>query len=209
MSKNLTTKQLTQIIRFLSTVEATKSTLRHNWTRTGRQESVAEHSWRVTLLAIVVYQMVQPKINFVKMLKMLVIHDIPEIIEGDIPGFLPANKTKYSKELQHAKHIFKILPSPLKEEFINLFKEFEEGETPEARWAQVMDKIESQLQHLDSGYRYWSKEEVGKHMLTYPDKVLKKLGNQTMNQLWSLIKADLKKETLKWQRANKSIKRKR
>ncbi len=184
-----------KIINFLEAIEPLKSTLRHNWTKSGRQESSAEHTWRASIFLMVAQNLLKFDINFEKTLKMLLIHDIPELIDGDIPGFIKEKNLKQyqNNETKNAKKIFDKLPKALGKEYLELFIEFEKGETPEAKVAVALDKIESQLQHLESGHKYWSKEEAGEHMLNYPNEALKKLNNKKMNKIWDIIKNGIEK----------------
>lgn len=182
-----------KIIDFLSEIEKVKSTLRHNWTRTGRQESSAEHSWRSAIFLSLIQDVYKFDIDTAKALKMMLIHDIPELIDGDIPGFQQAGTNKKEKEQLNAQKIFGMLPPPLNKEYLELFEEFEAGESPEAKLLHALEKIETQLQHLDSGPQYWCEEESGDHMLNYPQKVLDRLNDERINNIWESIKAEIKK----------------
>lgn len=183
-----------EIIQFLTEAEKLKSTLRHNWTTTGRQESVAEHSWRLALFLIILQDLHKYKIDVLKTLKMSLVHDLPEIIDGDIPGF-EKKKSDTEKEIKNAEKIFNILPAPLNKEYYGLVQEYEKGKSGEAKLVKALDKIEAQLQHLESGPDYWTVEEKGEHMLTYPNKCLEALGEESVNKIWELIKKELKKLT--------------
>jgi len=184
-----------QVVKFLSTVEKLKTTLRHNWTTTGRQESVAEHTWRVALFFIIVQDLYKYDVDVVKVLKMIIVHDIPELVAGDIPAFESKRKKKKMNEILSAKKVFRQLPSPLNKEYFDLFKEFEEGVSPEAKLAEALEKIESQLQHLDSGPTYWSDKEKGAHMLNYPNKALKRLDDKRIQKIWDIVKEKIDKLT--------------
>ncbi len=185
-----------KIIDFLNLAENLKSTLRHNWTKTGRQESVAEHTWRLSLFFIIAKDLFKFDVDFERAIKMIIIHDIAEALDVDVPGFIKekmGNNNYQRIEIKNAKKIFNKLPEPFNKEYINLFLEYEAKETNEARLVQVLDKVETQLQHLNSGPNYWSKEEIGEHMLNYPEKHLKKLNNKNMDKIWEIIKREIKK----------------
>ncbi|MBP6994130.1 HD domain-containing protein [Candidatus Woesebacteria bacterium] len=189
-----------QIVQFLQEVEKLKSTLRHNWTKTGRQESVAEHTWRIAMLFLMVYEAYGLKVDPLKCLKMILIHDIPEMYHGDIPAWMKdVNEEKHSKhkmrEAKASQKMFKTLPKRLQKHFDNINSEYENYESDEAKLAHALDKIESQLQHLDSGPKYWSEEEKGHHMLHYPDVALKKLNNPNIQKIWDVIYRDVEKIT--------------
>lgn len=186
------------IIDFLNCVEQLKSTLRHNWTKAGRQESSAEHTWRIAIFFLLVQDFYGLDVDYIKTIKMILIHDIPEIVDGDIPAFIrdvPGGKFYKTIENENAKTVFSALPEPFSTEYSDLYFEFEKGDTKEAKLAQALDKIESQLQHLNSGSSYWTKEEIGDHMLNYPNKALSKLKDTRIQKIWDLIKNDLEKLT--------------
>lgn len=136
-------------------------------------------------------------------MKMIVIHDIPEIIDGDIPAFIKEldEKKNYENEDHYAQEIFGKL-WPLWDEYLQLYREFEQWTSLEWRLAKCLDQIESQLQHLDSGIEYRSSEEVWEHMLTYPDKALAALWNSSVDQIWQLIKSELETLTQEWYQQN-------
>lgn len=184
-----------KIVEFLQTIEPLKSTLRHNWSKSGRRESSAEHIWRTAVFFIVANDLIKFKVSPLKVLKMLLIHDIPELVDDDIPAFMrEKNEKKHvRREKINAAKIFARLPKPLDKEYTQLFSEFEAGKTPEAKVAKTIDRIESQLQHTDSGPQYWSKEEIGSHMLNFPNQALKNLNNKQMNKIWEIIKEEIKK----------------
>lgn len=179
-----------QIVEFISAIEPLKDTLRHNWTTNGRQESSAEHTWRIAMLFIVLNDLINFKIDQIKTLKMILLHDIPELIDGDVPGF-DKQQSDVDNEVENARTIFNKLPEPLATEYFNLFVEFEENNTPESKVAKALDRIESQLQHLDSGPEYWNEQERGQVMVSYPDPQVSKLNHPDVTAVWDYIKSEI------------------
>jgi putative hydrolase of HD superfamily len=189
-----------QLISFLTTAEKLKSTMRHNWTTIGRQEDSSQHSWRAALFFIIAHELFKFEVDPYKTLAMLVIHDLPELTHGDIAGFIkdtdPSRHAEHkAREAQAAHELFSTLPQPADSYFTELFEEFEKKETMEAKVAQALEKIESQLQHLESGPKYWSDEEKGDHMLHYPDKALANLDNEHVRKIWQIIHDEIYKVT--------------
>jgi len=189
-----------KLIAFLRDAEKLKSTLRHSWMSDGRKESSAEHTWRIALFFMLMNQSFPLEADPLRTLQMIIIHDLPEMMFGDIPAWMkdvdPKKHADHKvREMRAATELFAKLPSPSKELFTGLFREFEEGKTNEARLARALDRAESQLQHLDSGPAYWSKEERGEHMYHYPDSAIKNLDNPHMSKIWSLILVEIKKIT--------------
>jgi putative hydrolase of HD superfamily len=180
------------IINFMREAEKLKSTLRHNWSTGGRQESSAEHTWRATLLATIIIEELGLSVDLLKVIKMLLIHDIPEIAYGDIPGWDKADRENRKKrEKDNAQNIFNTLPVTVAQEFNSLYNEFEEGVSLESKIGHAIEKIESQLQHLESGPEYWNEEETGEHMINYPNKALDSLGNKDIDEFWDIIRKEI------------------
>jgi putative hydrolase of HD superfamily len=113
-----------------------------------RHENAAEHSWHLAMMSIVLAEHSDTPIDVLKVLKMVLIHDIVEIDAGDT--FLYdsiKNHCNTDEELIAAKRIFGLLPKEQAEEFIAIWKEFEEGMTDEAKFAKTMDMFEPLLQN--------------------------------------------------------------
>jgi putative hydrolases of HD superfamily len=189
-----------KLLTFLHEAEKLKSTLRHNWMTSGRQEDSSQHSWRAALLFIIANDLFKFDANPYKTLVMLFIHDLPELKYGDIAGFIKnTDMQKHAdhkkREMEAARELYSLLPQPLDYNLTTLQEEFEKGESKEAKVAQALEKIESQLQHQESGPQYWSKEEYGEHMLHYPDKAINALNNDDVRNIWKIIYDEIYKLT--------------
>lgn len=135
------------IINFLCNAEQLKNITRTSWTSDGHQESVAEHTWRLCLMSLI-FEKSFPDINFSKLLKICIIHDLGEAINGDIPAPEQDNFAgKSKKERQDLLKVLEPLPDRLKREIISLWDEYEQANTPEAKLAKALDKLETILQH--------------------------------------------------------------
>src|SRR5260221_12296014 len=104
-----------KLFTFLTEIEKLKSTLRHCWTRDGRHESSAEHSWRMAIFFMLAHDMFDLQVDFKKLIKMILIHDLPEIEFGDIPAFIKdsdpvRHKAHKEREALAAKKLFNLLP---------------------------------------------------------------------------------------------------
>lgn len=151
---------LSDIYSFIHEAEALKNELRHSFTSAGRQESVAEHTWRMSFMAMLLSPKLDKKVNFEKLLKMIVIHDIVEIYAGDTPvPFMVGNdelkREKERRELEAIEGIRKKLGSPISDEIHHLWQEFEARETYEAKVANALDKLEVQVQHNEADIATW------------------------------------------------------
>ncbi len=148
-----------QILSFLHKTEKMKCELRHSWLSSGRQESVAEHVWRTSLMALLFSPYLNEKIDLYKSLKMVIIHDLVEIEAGDTPVFMQETCDTSQKELNAIKKIREFIGGPLGEEIHALWHEFNERNTAEARFVFALDKLEANLQHNEADERTWTQED--------------------------------------------------
>ena len=141
------------LIDFLGIAEKMKCNTRHSWTSTNRKESVAEHSWRLSLIALLLEREIE-NVDFQKIIKMCIIHDLGEAITGDIPSFL---KTKQdSKTEQKAiTTLIEKLPEPQKTDMLTLFEEMEKRETMESKIYKALDRLEAVIQHNEAPIDSW------------------------------------------------------
>ena len=152
-------KKINNILKFLKDIELLKSTLRHSWVSAGRRESVAEHSWRVAVLALILQDEFK-KINIQKVIEMLLIHDFGEVYDGDTPAFLKKNKqAHYNQEKLAVQKLVKPLGVKIQKKIIALWVEYEDGQTLEARLAKALDKIEVLIQHNEADLKTWTAQE--------------------------------------------------
>jgi putative hydrolases of HD superfamily len=134
-------------VKFIQEAERLKSVLRSAHTSTGRQESTAEHTWRLCLLAITLQDLLGP-LDFEKVLKLCVVHDLGEAINGDVPAILQdANAPKSDQERRDLLQLTQTLPDALRAELLALWEEYEYAATHEARVVKALDKIETIIQH--------------------------------------------------------------
>lgn len=135
------------IIAFLGQAERLKATKRSGWTSTGEPETVAAHTWRLCLMAMVLSDRF-PEVNVDRVIRMLVIHDLGEALHGDIPA--PQQNGAGSKAADERRDLLQLLePLPIgtRESIVNLWDEYEACETPEAKLAKGLDKLETIMQH--------------------------------------------------------------
>lgn len=143
MDKN----ELEGILEFLRGSEQLKNTYRSSHTSTGRKESVAEHTWRLCLMALVLEKEF-PEIDMSRVIKICIVHDLGEAINGDIPAPTQKNiSNKSESERTDFLKLTKSLPKDLKRELIDLWDEYEDASSLEAKTAKALDKLETILQH--------------------------------------------------------------
>ncbi len=127
-----------------------------------RHENDAEHSWHLAMMTIVLAEHSDKPIDVLKVLKMVLIHDIVEIDAGDTFIYdTVKNHTNTDQELMAAKRIFGLLPDEQAAEFIAIWEEFEAGITDEAKFAKSMDRFEPLLQNTSNNGGTWVEYNVG------------------------------------------------
>jgi putative hydrolase of HD superfamily len=139
--------ELDGVLSFLRAAERLKTITRSAWTSAGQPESVAEHTWRLCLMAMVCHAYF-PDVSFPRLIKMCLIHDLGEAIHGDIPAPVQASQgSKADGERTDLVELIAPLPAGLRREITELWDEYEAAVSPEARLAKGLDKLETILQH--------------------------------------------------------------
>jgi putative hydrolase of HD superfamily len=154
------------VLEFLRQAERLKTTMRSAHTSAGRTESVAEHTWRLCLMAMMLAPEF-PGIDLGKLLRICIVHDLGEAIGGDIPAPEQARRRaegstegKAADERRDLETLVAPLPDEQRAEVLSLWDEYEGASTPEARLAKALDKLETILQHTqglnppDFDYRF-------------------------------------------------------
>ena len=144
-------------LRILHTAEKLKDTPRHCTTSQRRTESVAEHSWRVSLMAFLLKEEF-PDADMDKVVSMCLIHDLGECFTGDIPTF---NKTNDDRDIEDSllNQWIKTLPDEVAQNMESLYAEMDAQQTTEAKIYKALDKLEALIQHNESPIDTWSENE--------------------------------------------------
>ena len=127
----------------------------------GRNENDAEHAWHMAIMAYVLREYSNEKIDVAKVMLMCLIHDIVEIDAGDTYAYDAENlRTQTARENAAKERIFSLLPDEQKEELIALFDEFEAFETPESKFTHAMDNLQPLMLNNSNGGADWKEHEV-------------------------------------------------
>jgi putative hydrolases of HD superfamily len=138
---------ISQRLKFIREAESLKNVLRLSHTSEGRQESTAEHTWRLCLLAMV-FEDLLPGLDFAKVLKMCVVHDLGEAIHGDVPAVMQGSSDdKTQRERRDLLKLVEGLTPELRNEFLLLWDEYAAATSPEAVAVKALDKLETLIQH--------------------------------------------------------------
>lgn len=180
------------LLDVLHIAERLKDELRHCETSNGRRESVAEHCWRMTLMAFFM-QDEFPDVDIDRVIKMCMIHDLGECFTGDIPSFL---KTKCDEEKEQTalEGWVHSLPEPYARQLSELYTEMDALQTPEAKLYKVIDKLEAVIQHNESDLRSWEPQEYELNR-TYANDVVK--GSEYLTALRAAMREDTEEKIAK------------
>ena len=141
---------LNQTVAFIKEIEKLKSVTRFNRTLDGRFENSAEHSWQGAIAAMVLQDYYPEKLNMEKVISMLLIHDLGEIYAGDTWVFDDEKKLHaHDRELESIEKTMSLLPEATYVNMKNSWLEFEKGQSPEARYARVIDALVPLINHLE------------------------------------------------------------
>ncbi|MFA4833552.1 MAG: HD domain-containing protein [Patescibacteria group bacterium] len=190
-------KNLKQILNFLHEAGELKKAYRfsENLCKEKFGDSSADHSWRLALMSFIIAGEIKAPVNILKVLKIALVHDLPEAITGDIDFRLIAagkitKKEKNKLEAKAMKKFKKLLPPKIGREIYNLWLEYETGETKEAKFVKTLDKMESIL---------FFNEVKNKNKIDVPD-LIGTYGNKQVDQfpklknIFELVKRELKNE---------------
>jgi len=162
-----------------------------------RRENDAEHSWHLAMMTLVLAEHSDKPVNVLKVLKMVLIHDIVEIDAGDtfIYDTLKSH-TNTQQELKAAKRIFGLLPEKQAKEFIAIWEEFEEGLTDEAKFARSMDRFEPLLQNVSNSGGTWKEFDVDYQKVYEKKKAIKNGSSSIWAYAESLLEDSVEKGIL-------------
>lgn len=142
-----------ELLEFLAMAEKLKCNTRHSYTSSGRHESVAEHSFRLALMAYMVSDEV-PEIDTDKVIRMCLIHDLGEAITGDIPSFEKTDSDEAAEDSAVSGFVNQ-LPEYWKKQLGEMYSEMNELKTPEAKLYKALDKLEAVIQHNEADIFTW------------------------------------------------------
>ena len=177
-----------KLLDALVIAERLKDTTRHSYTSQGRHESVAEHSWMLTLMAFFLRDEF-PEADMDKVIRMGIIHDLGECFTGDIPTF---NKTAEHEKAEDAllHHWVSTLPQPYRDEMLALYAEMAARETLEARIYKALDNLEAVIQHNRADLATWIPHEYDLNKTYGNDKV-------AFSQYLTALRKEILADTLK------------
>ncbi len=160
--------RLSRQIAFLLEIDRLKTIWRRTYlSDASRVENSAEHSWHIAVMAVVLVEYAnEPDIDLLKVIRMLLIHDLVEIDAGDTFAYdETARADKRAREQEAAERIFQLLPADQAVEFRACWEEFEARKTPEARFAAALDRLQPLLHNLHTRGKSWQEHGVRKNQV--------------------------------------------
>lgn len=178
--------RLKQQIEFIVEIDKLKQITRQTYLADGsRKENDTEHSWHLAMMAMLLSQYANEPVDVLKVIKIVLIHDIIEIDAGDTYAYDEAgNVTKKERESKAADRIYSLLPKDQGEELRGLWEEFEACKTPEAKFARALDNVQPLLLNHHSGGRSWREHGVERVQV---EKRNEKTPEGSL-ALWNLVK---------------------
>lgn len=188
---NENNERLQKQLDFILELDQLKYITRQSYVADGsRHENDAEHSWHLALMAMLLSEYANEPVDVLHVVKMVLIHDAVEIDAGDTYAYDDVgNATKREREESAADRIFNILPEDQAKEMRDIWEEFEANETPEARFANALDRIQPIMLNDITGGRAWREHKVAS------TQVIKRNQNTHLGseQLWGYAKALVEK----------------
>ena len=159
--------RLEQQIAFIIEIDKVKNIFRQTYLSDGkRKENDAEHSWHIALMALLLQEYAEDAVDVLKVITMVLIHDLVEIDAGDTYAYdTEGAQTKRDREVRAANRIFGMLPEDQGAYFRALWDEFEEYETADAKYAHLLDNFQPLLLNHASGGISWVEHEVKKSQI--------------------------------------------
>ncbi len=181
--------QICQILDFMVEIEKLKAV--HRKTRPvglTRYENSAEHSWHVCLTALMFKDYANEPVSIDRVIRMLLIHDLGEIDAGDTIIYASETPENKAAEEQGVRRLLALLPDEQqREEYLALWREFEAGESADARFAKAMDRVPPLMQNLHDDGHSWRKHNISKAQVL---QINRRIG-QGIAPLWEVLEQKL------------------
>ena len=192
-------ERLKRQIEFLLETDKMKTIGRQTYIANAtRKENDAEHSWSLALMCMLFSEYANEKIDVGHTMEMVLVHDLVEIDAGDTYAYdSDGNQTKRERELAAADRIFHILPDEQAEHIQSLWDEFEAGETPEAKFANTLDKVQPLLLNHTTGGISWKEHDVRAEQVMSRNSKTPEGSKVLWDYCMELIKENVEKGNLK------------
>jgi len=183
-------KQIEEILNFIVEIEKLKGVQRKTKpVGFERYENSAEHSWHVCLSALMLKDFANEPVNIERVIKMLLIHDLGEIDAGDTIIYASETNELKGKEATAIKRILSILPDGMEDELMELWNEFEAGETADSKFAKAVDRVPPLLHNIHGDGHSWKAHGITKDKVFSVNQRIENGGEA----LWSVMRGKLER----------------
>ncbi|QUO31038.1 HD domain-containing protein [Faecalicatena sp. Marseille-Q4148] len=188
-------ERLQKQIAFIKEIDKVKSIFRQTYLADGtRKENDAEHSWHIALMAVLLKEYVSEDVDVAKVMTMVLLHDLVEIDAGDTYAYdSEGAKSKREREVKAADRIFGILPEDQGMYFRELWEEFEAYETPDAKYAHLLDNFQPLLLNDASGGRSWNEHGVHKSQIYKRNEKVQETSEEIWNTIQEVVESHIAK----------------
>ena len=192
-------ERLKKQLEFMLELDKMKNLYRQTYVlHEDRKENDAEHSWHIAVMAFLLQEYANSETDIFKVIKMLLIHDVVEIYAGDTYCYdEKANSTKAEREENSAQKVFGLLPENQKQEFYGLWREFEDANTNEAKFAGVLDKLQPILLNYSKAGISWQEHGVYGKQVSARNKNTSNISTELAEVISLVIEDAIKKDWLK------------
>ncbi|RDU23387.1 HD domain-containing protein [Anaerosacchariphilus polymeriproducens] len=192
-------ERLKQQMKFILEIDNLKKVQRQSYLSDGsRKENDTEHSWHLAMMCFLLKEYAPKEIDVLKTMTMVLIHDIVELDAGDTYAYDDAgNSTKREREVKAAERIYGILPKEQDKELRNLWEEFEEGTSEEAKFANALDKIQPILLNDASEGKAWREHAVEINQILKRNEKTPKGAPELWEYCEKLLEDNIKKGNIK------------
>lgn len=182
-------ERLEQQLKFIVEIDKVKNIFRQTYLADGeRKENDAEHSWHIALMAYLLQEYSEEPVDVPKVMLMVLIHDLVEIDAGDTYAYdSEGAKTKREREVKAAERIFGILPEDQGAYLRELWDEFEEYETADAKYAHLLDNFQPLLLNDASNGKSWKEHVVQKEQIYKRNKRIPETSEQVWKKMQDII----------------------
>lgn len=182
-------ERLEQQLKFIVEIDKVKNIFRQTYLADGRRkENDAEHSWHIALMAYLLQEYAEEPVDVPKVMLMVLIHDLVEIDAGDTYAYdSEGAKTKREREVKAAERIFGILPEDQGVYLRELWDEFEEYETADAKYAHLLDNFQPLLLNDASDGKSWKEHTVQKHQIYKRNEKIPETSEQVWKKMQDII----------------------
>lgn len=179
---------------FIKEIDGLKEIVRQSYIKDGsRKENDAEHSWHLAMMALLMNEYANEKIDVLRVISMVLIHDIVELDAGDTYAYDEAgNATQWERELAAAERIFHILPEDQAKHLYDLWEEFEDAITPESKFAHTLDNIQPLMLNDATGGKAWKEHQVKLSQIMKRQKKTK----EGSEQMWEYARKNMLERNL-------------